>query len=89
VGGFEILEVSTPAVFAYLRTPADTGDPYVLCVANFSGKSQPAELYLRHHAGKRPVEMLGGVVFPEIGELPYFVTLPPYGFMWFELFEHS
>jgi maltose alpha-D-glucosyltransferase/alpha-amylase len=89
VGGFEILEVSTPAVFAFLRTPADTGDPYVLCVANFSGKSQPAELYLRHHAGKRPVEMLGGVVFPEIGELPYFVTLPPYGFMWFELFEHS
>jgi maltose alpha-D-glucosyltransferase/alpha-amylase len=89
VGGFEILEVSTPAVFAYLRTPADTGDPYVLCVANFSGKSQPAELYLQHHAGKRPVEMLGGVAFPEIGELPYFVTLPPYGFMWFELFEHS
>jgi maltose alpha-D-glucosyltransferase/alpha-amylase len=89
VGGFEILEVSTPAVFAYLRTPADTGDPYVLCVANFSGKSQPAELYLRHHAGKRPVEMLGGVAFPEIGELPYFVTLAPYGFMWFELFEHT
>jgi maltose alpha-D-glucosyltransferase/alpha-amylase len=89
VGGFEILEVSTPAVFAYLRTPADTGAPYVLCVANFSGKSQPAELYLQHHAGKRPVEMLGGVAFPEIGELPYFVTLAPYGFMWFELFEHS
>ena len=87
MGGFEILEVSTPSAFAYLRTPADTGHPFVLCVTNFSGKAVPAELSLAHHVGKRPVEMLGGVAFPEIGELPYFVTLAPYGFMWFELFE--
>lgn len=88
LGGFEILEVSTPSVFAYLRTPHGTGEPYVLCVTNFSSKPQPAELYLQHHAGKTPVEMLGGVTFPKIGELPYFVTLAPYGFMWFELFEY-
>jgi maltose alpha-D-glucosyltransferase/alpha-amylase len=25
------------------------------------------------------------VPFPPIGELPYFVTLAPYGFFWFEL----
>ena len=25
--------------------------------------------------------------FPPIGELPYFVTLPPHGFYWFELIE--
>lgn len=87
MGGFEILEVSTPSMFAYLRTPDGTGDAYVLCVTNFSGKAQPAELSLQHHRGKRPVEMLGGVAFPEIGDLPYFVTLAPYGFMWFELVE--
>ena len=25
--------------------------------------------------------------FPKIGELPYFVTLPPYGFYWFSLVD--
>jgi maltose alpha-D-glucosyltransferase/alpha-amylase len=25
------------------------------------------------------------VAFPPIGDLPYFVTLPPFGFLWFEL----
>jgi maltose alpha-D-glucosyltransferase/alpha-amylase len=27
------------------------------------------------------------VPFPAIGDLPYFVTLPPYGFYWFSLVE--
>src|SRR5690606_20465457 len=36
-------------------------------------------------AGRVPVEMLGGTPFPTIGELPYLLTLPPYGFYWFEL----
>ena len=90
LGGFEILEVSTPSVFAYLRTPhegADASVRPVLCVNNFSSKAQPAELFLSHLAGSVPVELLGGVQFPAIGELPYFVTLPPYGFLWFELTE--
>ena len=89
-GDFEILEVSTPSVFAYLRTPPEGADPSVrpvLCVNNFSGKAQPAELFLSHRAGSVPVELMGGVSFPAIGELPYFVTLPPYGFLWFELTE--
>jgi len=91
LGGFEILEVSTPAVFAYLRTPPE-GDELsnpVLCVNNFSGAAQPAELFLSHLAGRVPVELLGRVAFPAIGELPYFVTLPPYEFLWFELTEPS
>ena len=32
-----------------------------------------------------PIELLGRTPFPPIGELPYFVTLPPYGFYWFGL----
>ena len=32
-----------------------------------------------------PVEMLGGSAFPPIGQLPYLLTLPPYGFYWFVL----
>ena len=86
-GGFEILEVSTPSVFAYLRTPDESapGQRPVLCVNNFSSAAQPAELFLSHLAGRVPVELLGGVAFPPIGDLPYFVTLPPYEFLWFEL----
>ncbi len=89
LGGFELLEVSIPSVFAYLRTPPagdDTSNP-VLCVNNFSSAAQPAELFLSHLAGRVPVELLGRVAFPPIGELPYFVTLPPYEFLWFELTE--
>ena len=32
-----------------------------------------------------PVELLGGVPFPRIGELPYLLTLPGHGFYWFRL----
>jgi maltose alpha-D-glucosyltransferase/alpha-amylase len=32
--------------------------------------------------------MLGRVPFPRIGELPYFVTLAPHGFYWFQLVDH-
>src|ERR1700759_3581282 len=29
--------------------------------------------------------MLGGAAFPSVGQLPYLLTLPPYGFFWFVL----
>jgi maltose alpha-D-glucosyltransferase/alpha-amylase len=42
---------------------------------------------LEQLAGKVPIELTGRVPFPPIGELPYFVTLAPYGFFWFELVD--
>ena len=36
-----------------------------------------------------PLEMLGRTRFPPIGELPYMITLAPYGFYWFELQERD
>ena len=45
------------------------------------------EVDLSALAGKIPVELFGRVPFPAIGELPYFVTLPPYGFYWFSLVD--
>jgi len=59
----------------------------VLCVCNLSRFAQPAELPLQRWQGLVPVELLGRVPFPRIGELPYFITLAPYGFYWFELSE--
>jgi len=83
-GSFEALDASNPSVFAFLRCTADTT---VLCVNNLSRFAQPVELDLRRFSGYTPVEMLGKVHFPRIGELPYLLTLAPHGFYWFELEE--
>ncbi|MDQ6784715.1 MAG: alpha-glucosidase C-terminal domain-containing protein, partial [Actinomycetota bacterium] len=61
----------------------------VLCVCNLSRFAQPAELPLQRWEGLVPVELLGRVTFPRVGELPYFVTLSPYGFYWFELTDRG
>ena len=45
-----------------------------MCVNNLSRFAQPVELDLRRYEDWRPVELLGGVEFPMIGELPYFLT---------------
>jgi len=73
-------------VLAYLRQ--HEGET-VLCVANLSRASQPVELHLAEFRGRVPIELLGRSVFPPIGELPYFITLPSYGFYWFLLAEEA
>jgi maltose alpha-D-glucosyltransferase/alpha-amylase len=59
----------------------------ILCVANISRAAQAAEIDLSPWRGRVPTEMLGRTRFPRIGELPYLLTLPPYGFFWFALEE--
>ncbi|KIZ46476.1 MULTISPECIES: maltose alpha-D-glucosyltransferase [Rhodopseudomonas] len=59
----------------------------ILCVANLSRSAQPTELDLSAFNGRVPQEMLGRTKFPPIGELPYMITLAPYGFYWFRLCE--
>ncbi|MGI8711532.1 MAG: maltose alpha-D-glucosyltransferase [Acidimicrobiales bacterium] len=88
-GAFQSLDVANQAVFAYLRTQErpDGLTDMVLCVNNLSRVAQPVELDLSDLDGKIPVELLGRVPFPPIGQLPYFVTVPPYGFYWFSLVD--
>jgi maltose alpha-D-glucosyltransferase / alpha-amylase len=81
-GTFEVLHAENPSVLAYLRR---SDDDLVLCVSNLSRFPQPCELMLEQHAGKVPIELTGRVAFPPVGELPYFVSLAPYGFYWFDL----
>src|SRR5690606_23871965 len=73
---------SNPSVFAFVR---EFGDDVVLCVNNLSRFPQPVELDLRRFEGAEPIELLGGVRFPRIGELPYLLTLGGHGFYWFRL----
>jgi maltose alpha-D-glucosyltransferase/alpha-amylase len=82
LGAFDALDAANPSVFAYLRTHEDD---VVLCVNNLSRFAQPVQLDLRRFAGMTPVEMLGRVHFPPIGELPYLLTLAPHGFYWFSI----
>jgi len=57
----------------------------LLCVNNLSRFTQPCELDLSAYKGAVPVELVGGVRFPAIGDLPYFISLGPHGFYWFRL----
>jgi hypothetical protein len=59
----------------------------VLCVHNLSRFAQPVELALAKWAGSTPHEVLGRVPFPIVTEEPYAITLPPYGFLWFDLVQ--
>jgi maltose alpha-D-glucosyltransferase/alpha-amylase len=82
MGTFTDLGGSNPSVLSYVR---EFGDDVVLCVNNLSRFPQPIELDLRQWQGVDPVELLGGVHFPTIGELPYLLTLGAHGFYWFRL----
>jgi maltose alpha-D-glucosyltransferase/alpha-amylase len=59
----------------------------VLCVANLARTVQPVEIPLGEFAGLTPIELLGRTEFPRITDRPYFLTLAPYGFYWFQLQE--
>ncbi|MGH9244103.1 MAG: maltose alpha-D-glucosyltransferase [Acidimicrobiales bacterium] len=90
-GSFEVLHAENPSALAFLRRQRGVedgdGEDVILSVFNLSRFAQPVELMLGHLAGKTPIELLGRVPFPPIGELPYFVTLAPYGFFWFQLVD--
>jgi maltose alpha-D-glucosyltransferase/alpha-amylase len=85
-GSFQVLDADNPAVFAYLR---QDGDDRVICVNNLSRAAQPAQLPLAELAGLQPVELIGRVQFPVIEDKPYFVTLGPHAFYWFQLVAQS
>jgi maltose alpha-D-glucosyltransferase / alpha-amylase len=88
LGSFEVLEASNPSVLAFIREyqrPDTEVVDRVLCVNNLAKSPQPVELFLSRFNGFTPVELTGGVHFPRIGELPYFVTLGPYASYWFAL----
>ena len=89
-GIYEELTSSNPSVLAFVRLPPrrtliPTASDRILCVNNLSRFPQPVELDLRRFIGVTPVESMGGVTFPRIGELSYLLTLPGHGFYWFQL----
>jgi len=86
MGTYEEVSGSNPSVLPFIR---QFGDDVVMCVNNLSRFPQPVELDMRRFEGRTPVELVGGVHFPRIGELPYLLTLPGHGFYWFELTKEA
>jgi len=83
-GSIQFIPTANRKVLTYVRR---LGTDIVFCVANLARTVQPVEIPLREFAGLTPVEMLGRTEFPRIAEDPYFLTLAPYGFYWFQLQE--
>jgi len=82
IGDVEFLFPDNRKVLVFLRS---LGADVVLVVANLARSAQFVELDLSRFAGATPVELFGPTPFPRIGELPYFLTLAPYGCYWFAL----
>ncbi|MGH8200421.1 MAG: maltose alpha-D-glucosyltransferase [Steroidobacteraceae bacterium] len=81
-GSLRFIRPGNRKVLVYLRRYAEDT---ILCVVNLSRSAQPVEIDLSEHKGTIPIELLGRTPFPPVGELPYLLTLPAYGFYWFRL----
>ncbi len=85
-GTLEMLNPANSKILAYIR---QYQDEMVLIVNNLSRYSQPVELDLQKFKGYVPVDMIGHAVFPTIGDQPYFLSLGPHCFYWFQLIKSS
>jgi maltose alpha-D-glucosyltransferase/alpha-amylase len=81
-GTLRLLYPRNRKILAFVR---EHEDQRILCVFNMGRSAQAVELDLREFRGAVPVELSGGSTFPPVGELPYLLTLPGYGFYWFVL----
>ncbi|NLS70724.1 maltose alpha-D-glucosyltransferase [Bradyrhizobium brasilense] len=85
-GTMTFIRPENRSVLAYVRQYQGEA---ILCIANLSRSAQATELDLSAFKDRIPLEMLGRTRFPAIGELPYMITLAPYGFYWFQLQERD
>ena len=83
-GKIRFLRPQNRKILAYLR---EHDGEEILCVANLARTAQAVELDLSEFGGRVPLELSGKTPFPTIGQLTYLLTLPPYGFYWFQLTE--
>ncbi len=81
-GALRFLYPDNRKVLAWIR---EHDNERVLCVANLSRAPQAVQLDLSDLRTAVPVELTGGTSFPPIGDLPYLLTMPAYGFYWFSL----
>ncbi|MNX71177.1 Trehalose synthase/amylase TreS [compost metagenome] len=81
-GTIHFLHPEAIQAFAYVRSYEDEA---VLVVNNLSSKALAVELDLSPWEGRIPVELSGQKPFPVVTTAAYRLSLPPYGFYWFQL----
>ena len=85
-GRLRLLAPGNRKILAFLREfKAEGGEETILCVSNLSRAAQAVELDLAQFAGRTPVDLLSGSVFPPIEQVSYLLTLPHHAFYWFSL----
>jgi maltose alpha-D-glucosyltransferase/alpha-amylase len=85
-GTFEAIATNNRRVLAFVREDAQQ---QILVVANMARTAQPVHLDLQRFQGRHPVELIGNTELPEVTSDPYFLTLAPHGFFWFQLAQVS
>ncbi len=88
-GTLRFLYPGNRKVLIYLREYSDGTEETLLCVHNLSRTAQAVELDLSAYAGRTPVDIVGGSIFPSIGQMTYLLTMPAYAFYWFVLATES
>ncbi len=83
-GTIEFLRPRNEKVLVHLR---EYQGNVMLLVHNLAGSAQPVELDLRRFQGAIPTELFGRTWFPKIGASPYMLSLAPYGYYWFRLWQ--
>lgn len=81
-GTIRFLHPENQKILVYLR---EWENEIILCAVNLSRFVQAAEIDLSEWDGYEPVELIGETRFPQIGDLPYFMTFGPHSFYWFRL----
>lgn len=85
-GNLRFVGNDNKSVLAFIR---EYGDEKMLCLFNISRKPTYLEMDLKEFKGLTPKEAVTDVVFPAIGELPYFFTFPPRSFFWLSLTDKT
>ena len=81
-GSVEFLFPENRRILAFVRSYQDQR---LLIVANLSRFAQGTEIDLSKFQGMRPLELFGKNEFPAITDRPYFLSLGPHAFYWFDL----
>jgi maltose alpha-D-glucosyltransferase / alpha-amylase len=81
-GTIEFLYPTNTKILAYIRK---YGDETHLITVNLSGRPQATDLDLSKYANRRPTDVFGSAVFPQIGNSGYRLTFAPYGYFVFNL----
>jgi maltose alpha-D-glucosyltransferase / alpha-amylase len=84
LGNFALLDAQNPAILAFIR---EYNEDILVCINNFSGADQIANLNLQSYAGMFLYDILEDSSLPTSTGFRYNATLSPYGFVWLQLKE--